>query len=125
MPDVATFYRFPVDRLEVRRGETVTWVMKDPTELHTVSFGVGKRPFDIVIVKPQPKGPPQFLVNMETFQPAGGKVHTGNGFYNSGFMLPGPPGVQTYSLTFSRPGTYEYICATHAFFGMKGMIVVK
>ena len=125
MEDVATFYRFPVDRLEIRRGETVTWVMKDPTELHTVSFGVGKRPFDIVTVKPEPKGPPQFLVTMETFVPAGGKVHTGKGFYNSGFMLVGPPGVQSYSLTFSRSGTYEYICSTHLIFGMKGTIVVK
>jgi len=125
MKEMATFFRFPVDRLEIRRGETVTWVMKDPTELHTVSFGVGKRPFDVVTVKPQPKGPPQFLVTMETFVPAGGKVHTGKGFYNSGFMLPGPPGVQSYSLTFSRSGTYEYICATHLIFGMKGTIVVK
>jgi plastocyanin len=40
-------------------------------------------------------------------------------------LLPGPPGVQSYSLTFSRAGTYEYICATHLFFGMKGAIVVK
>ena len=123
--DLATFYRFPAERLQIQRGETVTWVMQDPTELHTVSFGVGKKPFDIVIMKPQPKGPPQFLVNMQMFAPAGGKVHTGTGFYNSGFMLPGPPGVQSYSLTFSRSGTYEYICATHAFFGMKGTIVVK
>jgi plastocyanin len=123
--DMATFYRFAADRLEIKRGETVTWVMKDPTELHTVSFGVGNKPFDIVTVKPEPKGPPQFLVNMQTFVPAGGKVHTGKGFYNSGFILPGPPGVQSYSLTFSRSGTYEYICATHLIFGMKGTIVVK
>ena len=83
------------------------------------------KPFDIVTVKPEPKGPPQFLVTMQTFAPAGGKVHTGKGFYNSGFMLVGPPGVQSYSLTFSRSGTYEYICSTHLIFGMKGTIVVK
>ena len=123
--DGATFFRFPADRLEIKRGETVTWVMQDPTELHTVTFGVGNKPFDIVIMKPQPKAPPMFMVNMQSMAPAGGKEHTGKGFYNSGFMMTAPPGVQNYSLTFTRAGTYEYICATHAFFGMKGTIVVK
>jgi plastocyanin len=121
----ATFYRFPSDRLEIRRGDSVTWVMKDPTELHTVSFGVGKRPFDIAIPKPQPQGPPKLLVNAATMTPAGGKAHRGSGFYNSGFMLTAGPGVKSYSLTFTRPGEYEYICATHAFYGMKARVVVR
>ena len=125
MKDGATFYRFPGERLEISRGDTVTWVMKDPTELHTVTFGTGKAPFDIVIPKPQPQGPPLFLVNMKSMNPAGGKVHRGPGFYNSGFLLTEGPGVRSYTLTFTRSGTYEYICATHAFFGMKGTVVVK
>jgi plastocyanin len=125
MKEGATFYRFPGDRLEIRRGDTVMWVMKDPTELHTVTFGVGKRAFDIAIPKPQPQGPPLLAVNPAAITPAGGKIHRGNGFYNSGFMLSQGPGVRTYSLTFMRPGTYEYLCATHAFFGMKASVTVK
>ena len=124
MKEGATFFRFPGDRLEISRGDTVTWAMKDPTELHTVTFEAPKG-FDIVTVKPQPQGPPLFLVTPKAITPAGGKVHKGSGFYNSGFLTPEGPGFRSYSLTFTKSGTYEYICATHAFFGMKAAIVVK
>ncbi len=125
MKEGATFYRFPGGRLEINRGDTVTWAMKDPTELHTVTFGTGNKPLDIVTMKPQPQAPPLFLVTPKAITPAGGKVHRGSGFYNSGFLLPEGPGVRSYSLTFTKSGTYEYICATHAFFGMKAVVVVK
>lgn len=124
MKDMATFYRFPAQRLEINRGDTVTWAMKDPTEVHTVTFGA-KEPFEPVTMKPQPQGPPLFLVNPKAITPAGGKVHRGSGFYNSGFMLTQGPGVRSYSLTFTKSGTYEYICSIHAFLGMKAAIVVK
>lgn len=124
MKEGATFYRFPGGRLEINRGDTVTWAMKDPTELHTVTFGA-KQGFDIVMMKPQPQAPPLFLVNLQAMNLAGGKVHKGSGFYNSGFLTPEGPGFRSYSLTFSKSGTYEYICATHAVFGMKAAIVVK
>ncbi len=122
--DGATFYRFPGENLTISRGDTVTWVMKDPTELHTVTFGA-KKGLDIVTVKPQQGGPPLLLVTKETVMPLGGKVHRGTGFYNSGFLLTEGPGVRNYSLTFTKSGTYEYICAVHQVFGMKGTIVVK
>jgi plastocyanin len=125
MKEGATFYRFPSQRLEVARGDTVTWAMKDPTELHTVTFGPGNKPLEIVTMKPQPQGPPLFLVTPQTITPAGGKVHRGSGFYNSGFIVTEGPGVRSYSLTFTKSGTYEYYCATHAYFGMKATIVVK
>jgi plastocyanin len=122
--DVVSVYRFPVQRLEIRRGETVTWVMKDPTELHTVTFGV-RDPFEIITMQPQPQGPPRLLVNLRSMNPAGGAVHRGPGFYNSGFMFPAGPGAKRYTLTFARPGTYEYECTTHDAFGMKATIVVR
>lgn len=121
--DGATFYRFPGQTLTIRRGDTVTWVMQDPTELHTVSFG--KPNLDIVTVKPQPQGPPILVVTPQAFAPAGGSVHRGAGFYNSGFLLTEGPGVRRYSLTFTKSGTYQYTCAVHAYFGMKAAIVVK
>lgn len=117
-------YRFPVDRLEIRRGETVTWAMKDPTELHTVTFGA-KKGFDIVTMKPQPQGPPVLMVNMQSMAPTPGKEHRGPGFYNSGFMLTEGPGARSYTLKFTRAGTYNYDCTTHVLFGMKASIVVK
>lgn len=125
MKDGATVYRFPVQSLAINRGDTVTWVMQDPTELHTVSFGVGKRYFDIATMVPQKQGPPTLLVTPEVMTPSGGGVHRGAGFYNSGFMMTEGPGVRSYSLTFTKPGTFEYTCAVHDEFGMKATVVVR
>jgi plastocyanin len=123
--DAATYYRFPVQTLTINRGDTVTWLTKDPTELHTVSFGVGKRYFDLVTMKPQKQGPPTLEVTPQVMAPSGGKAHTGTGFYNSGFMTTEGPGVRAYSLTFTKPGAYQYLCATHAAYGMAATVVVR
>lgn len=120
-----TVYRFPVQTLTINRGDTVTWLMQDPTELHTVSFGVGTRYFDIATMRPAKQGPPALLVTPDVMAPSGGGVHRGAGFYNSGFMLTDGPGVRRYSLTFTKPGTFEYTCAVHDQFGMKAAIVVR
>lgn len=123
--DKATYYRFPVQTLTINRGDTVTWVMRDPTELHTVSFGVGKRYFDIATMRPQKQGPPTLLVTPDVMAPAGGSVHRGAGFYNSGFLATEGPAARSYSLTFTKAGTFDYLCAVHDDFGMKATIVVR
>ncbi len=123
--DHATVYRFPVQTLTINRGDTVSWVMQDPTELHTVSFGVGKRYFDIATMLPQKHGPPTLLVTPDVMAPSGGNVQRGAGFYNSGFMMTEGPGVRSYTLTFTKKGTFHYTCAVHDTFGMKATIVVR
>ena len=125
MRDGATFYRFPVKALTINRGDTVTWLMNDPTELHTVSFGVGKRYFDIATMRPLKQGPPTLLVTPHVMAPSGGSLHRGEGFYNSGFMLTEGPGVRSYSLTFTKAGTFEYLCAVHDDFGMRAKVIVR
>jgi len=47
----------------------------------------------------------------------------GTAFVNSGFIQRGPQdGPRTFSLTFTRPGTYTYQCLLHPF--MRGRIIV-
>jgi plastocyanin len=41
--------------------------------------------------------------------------------FDSGFLQPG----QSYTYTFTVPGTYKYICAPHETSGMLGEVVVK
>ena len=54
---------------------------------------------------------------------------------NSGFLSPAPqdranlaqapPGVTRFRVTFTSPGTFNYICAIHDELGMKGTVIVQ
>jgi hypothetical protein len=76
---------------------------------------------------PQTSGPPKLLLNPAAVAPAGGSTYDGTGISNSGF-IPGKsdpaPGPRTYSLTFTKEGTYEYICVLHDQMGMSGHVTV-
>jgi len=116
--------RFTRTPLVVRRGTTVTWEIRDPFEIHTVTFVGGVVP-PFVVPQPQNGGPPRLLLNPKVVVPTGERVHQ-PGYVNSGILAPlGAPGVHTYSLRFDRPGTYTYWCPIHAALGMKGTIVVR
>ena len=49
----------------------------------------------------------------------------GEGFHNSGIFTNsfGPPLIEGYKITFTRAGTYNYICTVHD--DMKGTVVVS
>jgi LPXTG-motif cell wall-anchored protein len=118
------YQRFWPKEININQGDTVEWSM--PTGgFHTVTFG--EEP-DIFIIQPQTSGPPKVMLN-PLFFPAGSNTHTGTGYYNSG-PLAGPDdppdaGPKSYSLTFSQPGRYEYICIPHYTQGMDATVIVK
>jgi plastocyanin len=125
LPSHASIIRFNSETITIKAGDTVRWAMKDPVELHTVTFSGTGAPPDFVIPDPQPKGPPKFYFNSKVAFPGGGARHTGNGYYNSGFLDLSSPGPKAYSVTFTKPGTYSYWCVVHIPQGMKGTIVVQ
>lgn len=47
----------------------------------------------------------------------------GSGYHSSGVIFSRTPGAVKYSLTFSRSGTYQYVCLVHR--TMKGKVVVN
>jgi plastocyanin len=107
--------RFEPDKRVVHVGQTVTWTNRDPQTPHTVTFGT------------EPPGGP-----FGAFAPSG-DVSSGHATIssttqsvNSGFIAKDPTfGVRnTFSATFTAPGTYPYICALHDDLGMKGTILV-
>ena len=81
-----------------------------------------------MLPQPQPNGPPQLLVNPQVLFPTKpSQNYDGTGFYNSGFITSDPAlstGGTTFSLTFTKPGTYTYLCFLHDDQGMVGTIVV-
>jgi plastocyanin len=95
--------------ITIKAGETVTWKNATAYEPHTVTFkSPYKTPGDEGI--PAPHGDKS------------GSSYTG-GFTSSGFIGPAPffPS-STFSLKFTKAGTYDYVCAIHP--GMAGKVTV-
>ena len=134
----AQVLRFLPDRLEIKAGDTVRWTNHGGTEPHTVTFPGDSPPPELILVEPQPAGPPLIVLNPELMQPAGGDSYDGMGFANSGWLqeeaVEFPEGVEfphTWELTFDAPGEFPYYCALHGgaegedLMGMVGTIVVS
>jgi len=119
--------RFIPMNLTIHAGDSVEWTRGDVAMPHTVTFLSGGKEPDLVLVEPQQRGPPKFVLNPAAQMPAGGKVYSGKGYFNSGAiwgtMLP-LPGPSSYNLTFNTIGTYKYLCIFHDYMGMKGQVTV-
>ncbi|MEO6913099.1 MAG: plastocyanin/azurin family copper-binding protein [Candidatus Baltobacteraceae bacterium] len=92
----------------IRVGTTLTWKNLSSNEPHTVTFPVAGQP-----LPPLPGDP--------FTPPIGGSTYDGSHVTNSGVMNPG----QSYSLTFTKAGTFGYECLFHDAFGMLGTVIVK
>jgi plastocyanin len=115
-------------------GEPVTWTLEGWT--HTVSFNVPKyfpiftiggggqvrwdpKSYEPVAwkVPPAPEGGPD--APPQPRQVDVGEWNGGGGFHSSGLLIPG----DTFTVTFTRPGTYPYACVLHP--KMVGVVDVK
>jgi plastocyanin len=116
-------------RLAVKVGDTVHWTMSRnmPGMPHTITFLSGGEEPPLVIPQAQAGGPPVLLVNPRLAgpSPAGQAVYSGTGYFNSGIMVAGTPTPQDWSVKFTRPGEYHYICVFHDEEGMQGDIIVQ
>lgn len=82
--------------ITVNAGDTVTWTYAS-AEPHTVTFlGAGQA------TPPPPTDP-------SAPRPAGGSTYDGSTYASSGFIALG----FSYSLRFTKPGTYTYYCLIH------------
>jgi plastocyanin len=99
--------RFISSTLDVQVGDSVEWTNGDTNgEPHSVSFG------------PEPQDP-------SAMAPSGGSTYAGSGWVSSGLYVGPPiPAPHSYSLKFTKAGTYKYICVLHDVVGMTGSITV-
>ena len=113
-PAKATVNRFIVDTnvddstITVPVGSTVTWTNQSNNSPHTVTFPVAGQP--LPVLPGDPFTPPM-----------GGSTYDGTQVTNSGVLMPG----QSYTLTFTKAGTYVYYCLFHDTENMAGTIVVQ
>jgi plastocyanin len=125
---------FQPRRLTVPVGTTVTWVENSPTELHNIAFG----PVDYVerLIKtldqfPVAPGAPNQVNPFVVLgsEPPGPYIYTGTNHGNGFLATPGidrepnSPPPDRFSVTFTKAGTYHYICMIHGK-DMSGDIIV-
>jgi plastocyanin len=110
--------------LYVHVGDTVRWV-QNAHEIHTVTFLAGTPLPDLIVPAPSnPLGSPLMANPQAAFPaaPADGQ-YDGSTFANSGLMGLDPGQAREFSLTFTKPGTYDFVCIVHGV-DMAGKIVV-
>jgi len=96
----AMIMRFVRPTVTVEVGETVWFTNTGMGEPHTVTFGT------------EP-------ANIEA--PWGDPTSFSGGDLNSGIMPPG----STFAVTFTKAGTFDYICGLHDYMGMVGKVIVE
>jgi len=118
-------YEFMADNLTIQEGDTVIWANVAPS-IHTVTFHPGQPTPAFLIPEPQEAGPPILVANPLTVFPVKPTAEfDGTGYRNSGIMsVNGGPGGSSFSITFSKAGSFDYICAIHVELGMEASITV-
>jgi plastocyanin len=116
--------RFVRETIVVRVGDTVEWTSLDPSINHTVTFGD----------EPPDPRPPSPRVTPTSDGARQAVISTPGDNISSGFLSPAPqdranlaqanPGVTRFRVTFTSPGTFNYVCAVHDQLDMKGTVIV-
>jgi len=129
--DTVSVMRFLQGSIHVRVGDTVEWTNLDPVTPHTVTFGT--EPANPVPPSPVPPSPPPVVtVDSDgalhaTLASSSGSVHSGflqAAFQDQTGLAQTPLGVTRFRVTFTGPGTFDYICALHDDLGMRGRVIV-
>jgi plastocyanin len=131
MNDRAMLMRFvgPADPVNI--GDRLTFRVASMGEPHTVTFGNPGTGCGAPPCNPEQSWntTPTAHGNLQARYPAHNGQFTGSvRALNSGIMLGLPASVthlpQSLSIHFTKAGTYGYICALHAYFGMVGTVHV-
>ena len=111
--------------IHIHVGDTVLW-KKNANEIHTVTFlgDMAKMPDLLVPMPNAPQG--AMMINPVAGFPAMSKdgTYDGTGYANSGIIGPDQGQAQDFKLTFTRAGSYKYVCVVHGVEDMIGTVVV-
>ena len=122
--DTLSVMRFKHAEITIHAGETVEWTNIDPITPHTITFGT----------EPGNPIPPSSNVSADADGALHATLTSTSDSAHSGFIqaapqdrigLPQSPlGATRFRVTFTKPGSYPYICALHDVLGMKGKVRV-
>jgi plastocyanin len=120
------------ESIVVHVGDTVEWANLDPVVLHTVTFGAEPS---------TPPGAAPASANVTVDVDGARHATLGPDFdadlttIHSGFLVAAaqdragtaqsPQPTTRFRVTFTKPGTFQYICTVHDELGMKGQVIVR
>jgi plastocyanin len=113
--------------ITVNAGDQI-WFAEGMPGFHTVYFGYGAEPPALIIPDPEQASPaagapPQMILNPAMAFPTPNQVVDGTNPVNTGVDILWDPTVPTI-ITFSTPGTYDYLCIPHQTV-MKATVIVQ
>jgi plastocyanin len=110
--------------ITVHVGDTVTWKINSK-EIHTVTFLGSETAPELLAQEPNaPQGTMMFNPKVAfPTAPLDGQ-YDGSTYANSGIMGPDQGQAQDFSLTFTKPGAYTYVCVVHNQEDMVGKVTV-
>ena len=122
------FMTFFPQELTINAGDSVFFDFQGHHAPHTVTFLSGEEAPKLIVPAdeggtPAAGEPPQIMFNPAAAFPAGGNMYDGTGVLNSGLNVLFPPD-QTFTVTFSAPGSFDYLCLVHPLM-MKGTVTVQ
>jgi plastocyanin len=102
--------------ITINAGDQI-WFAEGMPGFHTVYFGYGAEPPALIIPDPEQASPvagapPQMILNPEMAFPTPNQVVDGTNPVNTGVDILWDPATPTL-VTFSTPGTYDYLCIPH------------
>jgi plastocyanin len=111
---------FPKE-ITINAGDAIYFEFPTPPGFHTVTFLSGEEAPPLITpdeVAGTPAaspaaGPPTLIINPQVAFPSGQDSYDGTGFVNSGLDVVRLPSDPPFVLTFTTPGTYEYLCVPH------------
>src|SRR5579872_1296549 len=116
--------------LNIYAGDSVTFKTRNDLEPHTVSFGpkklLTKLSQGLITPVGGTAGPPTLVLSSKVVQPTKRMTYNGGkGYASSGILSALYKGVTktSWTITFSKPGRYEYFCLIH-YPVMNGWIIV-
>lgn len=102
---------FPQD-ITVHVGDTITW-KANSHEIHTVTFLAGNTLPEIIIPAPAGMASPLQINPLAAFPTPTDGQYDGTSYLNSGIISTDPGFVQSFTLSFTQEGVYDYVCVVH------------
>jgi plastocyanin len=126
--ELLEFMTFFPQELTINAGDTIFFDFQGHHAPHTVTFLSGEEAPKLIVPAaeggtPAAGEPPEIMFNPAAAFPSGGNTYDGSGVLNSGLNVLFPPD-QTFTVTFTAPGSFDYLCLVHPLM-MKGTVTVQ